>query len=255
MKPDASGFRSFDPVRGSRMLVGMARHATAEAARRSGSIDANTFVLGHGEPPQGTAHAPVGARRFAFLPIPSIESRGKGKSRVVGSVRRLLVTCFAEGCEREIAWVRRALSGVDLVDTEHDATPALLSLAPPGDGVLKDYLATSATWTTTTPVVLPGFDDGKDGKTEMLLRKAIVQAGFSEALAACAELEWRGVGFLPGLDPASRYHAPPHLRNYPKRHVRLTWRDASGKPLDLPGPICLGGGRYVGLGLFAAAGD
>jgi CRISPR-associated protein Csb2 len=67
-----------------------------------------------------------------------------------------------------------------------------------------------------------------------------------------AELEWRKVGFWPGADLAARYGAPDHVQHYPRIHVRLRWRDAHGLPVEVTGPICLGAGRFYGLGLFAA---
>lgn len=45
---------------------------------------------------------------------------------------------------------------------------------------------------------------------------------------------------------------PDHLRRFPCLHVRLYWRDAQGRPVQVPGPVCFGSGRFYGLGLFAA---
>ncbi len=67
-----------------------------------------------------------------------------------------------------------------------------------------------------------------------------------------AGLEWRKVGFWPGTDLADRYGVPDHLRRFPCLHVRLQWRDAQGRPVQVPGPVCFGSGRFYGLGLFAA---
>jgi CRISPR-associated protein Csb2 len=138
----------------------------------------------------------------------------------------------------------------------------------------------ATTWATVTPVILPGYDDRRgyrkrlfpksgsdgpplaaqeqkelldklDGRIDYLLRKAIRQAGYSDALAEHAEIEWRNVGFWPGTEFASRYDFPSKLRRFRRLHVRITWRDSAGSPIRVPGPICLGGGRFVGLGLFA----
>jgi CRISPR-associated protein Csb2 len=43
----------------------------------------------------------------------------------------------------------------------------------------------------------------------------------------------------------SRYAVPQHLASYPRLHVRLTW------PRPVNGPLCIGSGRFSGLGLFA----
>jgi len=146
--------------------------------------------------------------------------------------------------------------------------------------VLRRYIDRSSTWATVTPVILPGYDDPRklrrrlfaskqqgpgqrdelgqkqmleklDSRIDFLLRKAIRQAGYSQELARAAEIECRGVGFWPGTDLAVRYNYPEKLRRFRRVHVRITWRDESGNPLTMPGPICLGGGRFHGLGLFA----
>ncbi len=275
LKPDSSGFRPFDTVRSNLTLAGMMRHAVTCATRRAGWSESKiaAFVLGHGEPIRGN-HIPVGPRRFAYLPLPSIEGRGEGKARVVGSVRRLMLTAFSDDCEKEIAWAQRALSGRDLIDEDSGQSAALLSLLPGNEKVVRCYVEPADTWSTVTPVVLPGYDDPahyrrrlKKGvsvdeqkrllehlndRVDGLLRNAIVQAGFSKELAEDAELEWRKVGFWAGTDLADRYSAPDHLKGFPRMHVRIRWKDSQGRPIAIPGPVCLGGGRFYGLGLFAA---
>src|SRR5262249_31772105 len=150
---------------------------------------------------------------------------------------------------------------------------AQLSPIPLSDSVVRMYLRGSSAWETVTPVVLPGFDDPGHlrrrlreavspqtqralleklaNRMDGLLRKAIRQAGFSEELADHAEIEWRAAGFKPGVDRADRYALPQHLRRFPCTHVRLTWVDRHGRNVVIPGPLCLGSGRYYGVGLFA----
>lgn len=41
-------------------------------------------------------------------------------------------------------------------------------------------------------------------------------------------------------------------RRFPRLHVRIEWRDQAGRPVDVAGPCVIGGGRFYGLGLFAA---
>ena len=272
----SSGYCSFDTVRQALTVSGMLRHSTKLAAQRSGwpEDSINTCILGHGET-RGDAHVTVGARRFAYLPLPSIESRGTGKARVVGSVRRVLIATLTDGYEKEIAWSRRAMDAQPLIDEDTHNPMAVLSAIPEGDSVLQMYIRPSSTWATVTPVVLPGYDDPahyrhrlkrggiadeqKDlldklySRTDALLRKAIKQAGLSQELADHADLEWRKAGFWAGAELADRYGVPQHLKRFPRIHVRIQWRDAQNKPVSIPGPICLGGGRFYGLGLFAAA--
>lgn len=273
---DATGMRPFDPRRG-RVVAGMLRHAASTAARDSRRHEdfISRFILGHGEA-AGSDPVPVGPQRFAFVPVPSIEGRGGWNSRVVGSIRRVLLTTFAEECDAEIAWARRMLNGRDLVDERSGESKAILSLLPANDRMIQNYVRAASVWMTVSPVVLPGYDDpghyrrrlrkgADDGieqgrwlkrlsdRIDSLLRKAIRQAGFSASLAEHAEIEWRATGFLAGVNHADRYFTPDHLRRFSRYHVRIAWKDAAGHPVRVRGPICLGGGRYQGLGLFAAA--
>lgn len=276
LKLDASGFRVFDTARRALTVAGMMRHAAKLAAERAGwdEPEVNAFILGHGESKDARKHVAVGVRRFAYLPLPSIEARGEGKARVVGAVRRGILTAFADDCEEEIAWARRALSGQELIDEDKKQPVALLSLLPATEKIVRHYTQPAASWATVTPVVLPGYDDPahyrrrlKQGtsaeeqkqllvrlndRIDGLLRKAITQAGFSQVLADHADLEWGAAGFWAGTDLASRYGAPDHLQRLPRLHVRIRWCDPSGRAVQVGGPVCLGGGRYCGLGLFAA---
>jgi CRISPR-associated protein Csb2 len=272
LKLDASGFQAFDTSRRGLTVAGMIKFATKAAAER-GEWPDKSFVLGHTDP-NGGEHVAVGPRRFAYLPLPSIEGRGTGNARALGSIRRAIVTTFAEDCEKEIAWARRSLSGQELIDEDKKQPIALLSLIPTSEKVVQYYTQSATTWATVTPVVLPGYDDpshyrrrlkrgtsaGEQGKllgqladrVERLLRKAIIQAGLSQTLADHAEIEWRKSGFWPGSDLPDRYGIPDHLKRFPRYHVKIQWRDENKMSVQVPGPICIGGGRFYGLGLFAA---
>jgi CRISPR-associated protein Csb2 len=181
------------------------------------------------------------------------------------------------GMEEEVAWVRRALSGQALVDERTCQPVALLSLVPANEGMVRRYTAPAAVWSTVTPVILPGYDDPDhlrrrlkalggapgaaeqqrrwlerlDERVEQLVRKALRQAGFSEALAAAAEIAWRKTGFRAGVERAEGYAAPEKLRRFPAYHVRVRWRDGAGGAVAVAGPVVAGGGRFCGLGLFA----
>ncbi len=279
LTPDAEGFRVFDPRRAI-VVARMVRSATALAAGAAGRSKAwiRTTVLGHGGGPQGQAQIGPDDDRFAYLPLPTIEPRRQngGRQRVVGSIRRILIAERPGGSGEQVAWARRMLSGYELVNQQTNTSEAVLSLIPSQDSVVRHYVESATTWSTVTPVILPGYDgsdpekirrrvsgaktdeerqqrlDKVTAKTDRLLRKAIEQAGLPPTLAEHAELEWRPVGFLPGVDLASRYALPPYLKSSPRYHVRIRWRDASGQPVSVRGPLVIGAGRYRGLGLFVA---
>ena len=274
LEVDGSRLRPFDPARSGLTVAGMTRSAVKSSALRSGWPDAKIaeFLLGHGELHGAESHKAVGPHRFAYLPLPSIETRSPS-GVWAGSIRRVLLSVPAGGCEEEIAWARRALSGEELREENTGKVKALLSMIPENQGVVQRYLGEAAEWATVTPVVLPGYDDPRhyrrrleqkidaeeqrdlirrlESRIEGLLRKAILQAGYSEQLANSAELDWRKTGFWPGVDLADRYGVPDHLKRFPRYHVKVSWRNAQGESIKIRGPICLGGGRYYGVGLFA----
>jgi CRISPR-associated protein Csb2 len=248
LKMDASGFRPFDPMRRTHIVAAMIRHATASAAASAGWSRERINTLIHGHTPDGTGRSlsENGLPRLSYLPLPSIEERGRGKS-VVSSIRRVLVAAPLGG-STEVGWARRALNGRELMDEGTRGATAILSLLPANDGRIRRYIDPSSVWATVTPVVLPGYDSSNPAKTEKRLRAAIKQAGFPPVLADQAILEWRQVGFLPGLDLARRSLTPAHLAAYPRYHVRIRWPDK----VKVRGPVVIGGGRYCGLGLFVA---
>jgi len=280
-RPDDSGLRPFDTARRGIHVAGMLRHAASGPAfsRSVGWREEETrrIVLGHGEA-RGEQPQPVQVSRLAFLPLPSIEWRGDQRTFSVGSIRRVVVTTFGTFNRQSFSRFVRQLIGQELVDEESKRPIAWLAQQPDNDRAINAYFQKAATWATVTPVILPGYDDPRklrqrlqasnatrlttgekaqlllklDKRIELLLRKAIRQAGFSGALAQHATLEWRSSGFWPGTDLASRYAVPEQHRRYRRLHVRITWRSPDNLPIGISGPICIGGGRFSGLGLFAA---
>lgn len=274
---DDSGFRAFDPMRRGLHVAAMLRHIAGDAdiARSLGLSDAQIARLVHGHTDEESPATPDA--RLLFIPLPSIEARGQGKADVVGSIRRVLITVQRPINRDEFRRLVQRLDGLELIDEKIGAPAALLSRLPDHDKLTKDnYLAPSDTWATVTPVILPGYDDPRklrqrlregsgitaeeknalvaklDQRIDALLRKALRQAGYSDVIARHAAIEWRGSGFLPGADLASRYMTGDQHRRFRKLHVRIQFRDEHGQPLSIPGPLCIGGGKFSGTGLFAA---
>ncbi|MDB5387907.1 MAG: cas5u6u [Planctomycetaceae bacterium] len=266
LKPDASAMRSFDTLRRARDVAGMTRHAVAIAAHDQGWTEERINVFVHGKTPEGSK-PPNGQDcpdRFQYLPLPTINHALKR----VESIRRVLIAAPPH-CGQQIAWARRTMAGAELVN--QDDVAALLTILPGSDWVLRQYVEESRTWSTVTPVILPGYDDPDhlrrklkecrdaetqkrylarlDARMEELLRKAFRQAGYSRELIEQTQLEWREVGFRAGTEPASRYLPPENLNNVPRIHVRVRF------PSEVRGPVAVGSGRFRGFGLFAKAED
>jgi CRISPR-associated protein Csb2 len=137
------------------------------------------------------------------------------------------------------------LSGRELLDERSGQAVALLAVISTNDPhVQTGYAGPARVWSTVTPVVLPGHDDGAPAEAARLLRRALVQAGLPEGLVEAADLEWRREGFRPGVELATRYERPQPAR-MPRYHVRVRW------PVAVRGPLAVGTVRYRGLGLFA----
>lgn len=238
LKLDASGYRAFDTPRRCRDVAAWVRHAVSTVCEGWPFGDTAAFVHGH---------APAGGPlqdgpRFSYLPLPSIESRG-GRGEHVGAIRRVLITA-PPGFQDRVDWIRRRLPNTELVQ-DNSAPVALLNLLPASDWVLQRYIEPAAAWTTVTPVVLPGHDDHNLDKAQALLWKAFQHAGFSDQLLKETYVDFRKVGFLPGVDLADRYALPetPKVKG-PRYHVRVVF------PHAITGPLAIGALRYRGLGLF-----
>lgn len=281
--PDDSKFATFDPQWRRLHLAGMLRHTASQpdfaAALGWDSRKVNSFVLGHDQSEPGTARPTGTAPRLVFIPLPSIEWRGENRGRIVGTIRRVLVTINGLFDPAEFSRIARALEGRELIDEKAGRAVAFLLRQSGNDQAIATYFSESATWTTVTPVVLPGHDDPRklrhrlrdgapaltavekeqivrtlDTRIEHLLRKAFLEAGLPAPLVANADLQWRSTGFLPGADLSSRYSAPDQCRRFRRLHVRVAWRERAADgdlhPIKLSGPFCIGSGRYFGLGLF-----
>lgn len=285
-RPDDSGFAAFDPQWRRLHLAGMLRHAASQPAFAStvgwdkSKVDA--FVLGHDKSDPTNIKPTASTARLVFIPLPSIEWRGEDRGSTVGAIRRVLVTVSGHYDASEFLRIVRTLEGQELTDEKSKHPVAFLRRQSDNDNAIAGYFAESAVWTTVSPVVVPGHDDPRklrrrlrdaatplsvaektqivrklDTRIERLLRKAFIDSGLPTMLVADADLQWRGTGFLPGVDLASRYSTPNQCRRFRRLHVRVVWRerfpDGTLHPKRIRGPLCIGSGRFSGLGLFARA--
>ncbi len=258
--------------------MGMMRHTASQpdfaAALGWDASHVASFVLGHGEARgQGKQHRPVHGSRLVFIPLPSIEYRGAAKGRWVGAIRRVLVTVCGKITSNAFNHIISHLEGRELIDEKTQQVAAFLRYQSSNDRAIQSYFATSSQWTSVTPVILPGYDDpGKlrrrlasdtlskeeknnillklEKRIDYLLRKALQQAGYPEELSQNAQLEFRGAGFMPGVEFSKEYAVSNQHRRFRRLHVRIHWRNNNGEPVQLSGPLCIGGGRFTGLGLF-----
>lgn len=256
MCPHEDRFRAFDTAPHGMVVAGMLRHATRVASTKAGWAPERiaASVMGHGE-----GHEP----RLLLIPVPSVEYRGGGSK--LGAVRRVMLFS-TDGRQDDARWAGRALAGSELIDEHTGEVMAVMTPAATQDRVFSHYLQAARTWSSVTPIVLPGHDDSGGMRAKLknvrdageqrklldrlatrrdaLVRKSLAQAGLSDDLVSSVRVETSPAGFQAGVEHASRYAVPRHLAQAPRTHVRLTW------PRPVRGPLCIGRGRFSGLGLL-----
>lgn len=234
LQPDAEGKRAFNTQSRTKDVAGMLRHRVAAVAPMAGfsEDEIRTLIHGHANEPNTQLRGEEADRRFQFLPLPTINP----KLNRVESIRRVLVV-GPPGEERRVRELQRRLAGELL---EHEGEPrAMLNVLERSDWVLRQYVEPSATWTSVTPVVLPGHHKGDLTVADRMLWKAFEHARLPKPV----ELDWRPVGFRAGVELASKYLRPTNM-NGSMFHVRVRF------PEKVTGPLSVGAGRYRGFGLL-----
>lgn len=234
-----------------KQLVGMIRNAAASAevrkavdilnqsAQNGNRVDVDRVILGH--PPDAPG------ARLSILPLPSI-----GHANSDGRIRRvLLAESLGEdgGLVRELGQI---LHGRKLTPDGPSTSPAIQLIRLDADTFSRKWYHGSArSWTSVTPVLLPGYDDRRQhrgnqrkrlDRAEELTAKALHQAGINSP----ARFELSYAPFWPGTLHARAYAPREKLSHYPRYHVKLTF----SRPLA--GPLAIGAGRHAGFGVMAA---
>lgn len=193
-----------------------------------------TYVAGHITGKHG--HTPP---RFSYLPLPTI-----GHEHSDGMIRRVLIAEPYDGNSSHAHWVQQRLCNQILRDNDGNERGVLLDIwQDRSKTMVKRYVDESESWSTVTPVILPGFDDGKQVKAEKLLFEAVEHAGLR--LDTIRDLVLRKAPFWPGSQHPRQYQRPQYLKHLPAWHAQILFRGS------VCGPLALGAGRHCGLGIFA----
>lgn len=227
-QPDAQRTWSAEPGR-LMEVAAMTRHAIHGAALRAGlpqPVIQN--LMGHGE-----------GERILIHPLPNT-----GHLHADGRVRRVLLSAALSLDPAIWRAVILRLRAAEL--TPPGATEPLAVLVPagPDDKLIDRYLGQATTWTTATPVVLPG-QDRRRGKPRpaRALSRLLRHAAIPEALVESATFE--PGPRLRGSHPGRAYRLPQHLAGLPTAHLSIRWK------VPVPGPLVLGAGAGYGLGVLA----
>ncbi len=224
------------------------RHAAIEWTRANPRLrDLAEFVSGHGD------RLKSDYRQLSYIPLPSI-----GHMHTEPDIRRVIVAepvgSSGEALRRVAAFLHGTLLKPETAASRNGPVIRLVRSQP--DGVTRQYLGSSDSWVSVTPVILPGHDDHKPAKTEKLIQKALRQSGIEQP----CEFTWSAVPNFKNCLAAYKhdrngrrigYFRPGHLQDGTAVHVRLRFKQADGTPIRVAGPLCVGAGRHCGLGVFA----
>jgi CRISPR-associated protein Csb2 len=238
---DEGDYRSFDP-RDAMEVAAWLRHAAHERAKgmRLEAEFVERFVCGHGD------GAEAKSDRFSYLPLPTIPHKG-----LDGRIRRVLIAEPFGGGGGKAQAVARMLAGAALYSENKDESSQqrlranLRAISNPGADKFmgRAYLSRAQVWGSVTPLVLPGRDDGSTRKAHGLVLKALAQAGYTTPVT---EVHLQREPVFPGAEVARTYRVPAYLKDFPRTHAVITFAEA------VPGPLALGAGRHIGLGILAA---
>ena len=218
---------SFEGTR-AMAVAAMIRHAVGGAARRAG-LERETVseLMGHG-----------GGRRIRVHPLPNV-----GRGYADGRIRRAMLTAPEDVDDGDWLDVLHRLIGAELVPEGQTQPIGILTPVERQDPILAMYCGKAETWTTATPVVLPGHDHRRGrARPGRSVRRLLRHAGIPEAMVERATME--PAGRLRGSEAPARYDRPRHLAKYPCQHMSIRWRT------PVAGPLFLGAGSGYGLGLF-----
>lgn len=188
--PEGVAFRQEDAVAVAAMLRSLAcQRAKADSHGFPGG--SKVYVAGHTQDDPSFRNGPT-PPRFSYLPVPTI-----GHEHADGMIRRVLIAEPFGGNGSHARWAQQRLRNQILRD--HDGNERGVLLEPwrrSSDRVLSLYVGESRQWISVTPVILPGFDDGKRAKAEKLFLQAVEQAGLP--VDGVAEFTLQKAPFWPG---------------------------------------------------------
>src|SRR6185437_4120501 len=187
-------------------------------------------------------------RRIQIIPLPSL-----GNEHTDPAIRRVAVRVGPECpiAARDLAW---ALSGLHLgADQEsgeiiQEAPPALVQAEDPAM-LRRRYCAPARTWQTVTPAALGAHRAGRRGGARIAsehdaaleLRSALRHAGVNEAVRS---IRVRKEPWLPRGESAPAFARPPRFDGGRLWHCEITFQN------PMAGPLALGDGRFLGLGVM-----
>jgi CRISPR-associated protein Csb2 len=250
------------PLAGASPLVAAVREAARtrlSTALPSSTDEIERYLVGHRS--DGSNAAPAGTR-VRLIPIPSI-----GTHYADRGIRRLLVEIPA-ACPIHNDDVRWALSGAELFDPQTGEVMDVLLSPTTNDDMLRHYgVGNSArVFRSVTPVVLP--ENTKRRRIEPTRRVAEAKRGFERVIETAGAMSaviqaLRHAGVIAPVNSirvrrepfdAAGARVEPFAEGTRFEKERL-WHVEIAFGAQVEGPLLIGDGRFLGLGLMAPAPD
>ena len=237
---DAAGFRPWPLARAVELVERLRDSAAARLidAGHPRPEELERILIGRGA---GAADLPLRPR---LIPLPSI-----GSFHADHAIRRVLLEIPPDCPIRadDLAW---AFSGLALGAAEGDATRLVQAEAE--DRMLEHYgaFASARRWRSVTPVALPFVRSARRSGSERRASEAAMAAALRQALRHAG---WRAepVAIRLQREPftargarADSFARPPRFPAARLIHAELCFATPQA------GPLVLGDGRWLGLGLF-----
>ena len=214
------------------------RHAAGKAMDGKLSPDSfSGFIMGH------HTNKAMMNQRLIVAPLPTVGPHTDGGIRRVLLAEPRHIQPPFKGVLQSLAdKLRGSIKRLDTQAGSVEATPVTLQ----EDSVLRKYVSSGVSWTTTTPMVLHGHSSNHGklnrDKTNRMIMEAFQQAGISSD--QILETSFHAAPMVHGPSSAKQVEVPDNLRGYPRYHVSVRFRE------KLQGPIFAGMGRHRGLGTF-----
>lgn len=185
----------------------------------------------------------------AFLALPNVD-HGYADGHLLGMA--VAIPNLPEEERRRI--IRGVLVGMSSPSSQSQPSQRIVNLHVPGIGTVslvddfspigrlgvksERWRAASDRWVSVTPVVLDRYPDR--GDVESVIKKSCEMTGLPEPLNVVTSTS----PLLPGAIKMQSGDLPPKTRGKLFLHVELVF------PYEISGPIFLGAGRYLGIGLM-----
>lgn len=241
-------FAVWPPARAARLVV-LVRDGAVERLRRAltaRSADIERVMVGR--KPDGTDEGPTSSR-VKIVPLPSI-----GHHHADRGIRRVLVEVPAE-CLLSAQDVHWACSALEPLDTETGEVLDLILTPAADENMLTHYGvgedACSRVWRTVTPAALSGATRQRQDRHERVARQTRAATAVTQALRHAGVRERAELirvqrePFEANGERAEEFASGTRFAKERLWHVEITF-DA-----PLAGPLVIGDGRFLGLGVMA----